>query len=99
MKWPRERSTNKEKWGTKLSLEAFQHLEVTQSTEAVKEKEKDLSNETERKQLDSITEDLGALSKNGFGEVVRNGASTEWFKDWMEEKKGRRKNRQLFWKV
>lgn len=37
--------------------------------------------ETERKQLDSITEDLGALGKNGFSEVVRNGASTERFKE------------------
>lgn len=44
-------------------------------------REEGLVYETERKQLDSITEDLGALGKNGFSEVVRNGASTEWFKE------------------
>lgn len=88
------RNTNKEKRGPKLSLEAFQHSEVTKQGEAVKEKEKFWP--TRCKENDWFSsEDLGALSKNGFCQVVRNGAELSGLKSEWKTRKGRRTNRQL----
>lgn len=90
MKWPRGRSTNKEKQGPKLSLEAFQHLEVTQSMEAVKE-EKDWSMRQKENNWIPSQRTWGLLAKivsvKQWGtEPVLRGSKSEWKRKKAEER-------------